>query len=81
MTAKTLDQLHEDGARRFGWDWLRANELVIAACREQDYEPGDQPIRMRAVLSAIAYAICERDALVAERARQDAAGDALDRGE
>lgn len=54
-----MEELHHEGAQRFGWAWIDANQLVIAAAQEAGADHAKSPLRL--VLGTIAFAICERD--------------------
>lgn len=42
---KTFHEIHEEGARRFGWHWHHANKWAIAAARESGVDYTDPKIK------------------------------------
>lgn len=51
-------ELHKEGAKRFGWDWVKANQLVSTGARQAD-SIGEFTGRDRWMLSRVAFALCE----------------------
>jgi len=51
-------ELHKEGAKRFGWAWVSANDLVSTAARKA--QAGEFNGRDKYMLSAVAFAICEK---------------------
>lgn len=61
---KTIDQLHEEGAKRFEWAWITANERAIAVARECGFDPinpGPNRWQIALLCSAVATVICEAE--------------------
>lgn len=52
-------ELHDEGAARFGWLWVHANELTSTAAYKADIEEFSG--REIHILSVVAYAICEQE--------------------
>ena len=50
---KQFEDLHQRGAKRFGWNWIKMNQWVIDAARDG----GLDPEKNKLALSLIAYRI------------------------
>lgn len=55
---KESDRINEEGAQRFGWDWVRANESAIAAADLFGVDYQNQQIR--AFMQSIVFAALDR---------------------
>jgi hypothetical protein len=53
-----FSQLHIKGAERFGFDWLRANEIVTDAAYLCGWDLNEPAMKM--LLSVIAWRMCQR---------------------
>lgn len=56
--AARFDQLHKEGAVRFGILWLQCN-MALADLRDLDYLP-ENDYRINALISECAWKMCER---------------------
>lgn len=62
----TFEQLHTDGAERFGLDWLHTNQSIVLGAYAAKLDPTTPELKR--ALSVIAYVIC-RDRAIAEGAK------------